>query len=287
MGGQGRGRWRDPEGAVRPRTPSPQSGGDRALGSDMFLSTGQQQLRLHACLLPLPHTHGLPHLPPREGTCPLPRVLCPRPWGGECQQAGCAGPLTCPLVLCRWTWRWWKWALVALTTAPTSSGEDHCFRRRTLAMSPGQRHHGPSVSCRKPVVCGVSSLGIDHTSLLGDTVEEIAWQKGGIFKVPGSPGDRRYLDGLGLALKAQASGAGTGSSVTRLRIRSWASAGSGTGGVWGERRSELPRPRDGGPSAARLPPSLPLLPSVASLPSRCSSLTVPWPCCGTVPSRSP
>uniref|UniRef100_G1M964 Folylpolyglutamate synthase n=1 Tax=Ailuropoda melanoleuca TaxID=9646 RepID=G1M964_AILME len=35
---------------------------------------------------------------------------------------------------------------------------------------------------RKPVVCGISSLGIDHTSLLGDTVEEIAWQKGGIFK---------------------------------------------------------------------------------------------------------
>uniref|UniRef100_A0A8C7B0K2 tetrahydrofolate synthase n=1 Tax=Neovison vison TaxID=452646 RepID=A0A8C7B0K2_NEOVI len=35
---------------------------------------------------------------------------------------------------------------------------------------------------RKPVVCGISSLGIDHTSLLGDTVEAIAWQKGGIFK---------------------------------------------------------------------------------------------------------
>ncbi|XP_062938239.1 folylpolyglutamate synthase, mitochondrial isoform X2 [Cynocephalus volans] len=35
---------------------------------------------------------------------------------------------------------------------------------------------------RRPVVCGVSSLGIDHTSLLGDTVEKIAWQKGGIFK---------------------------------------------------------------------------------------------------------
>ncbi|XP_046521116.1 folylpolyglutamate synthase, mitochondrial isoform X3 [Equus quagga] len=35
---------------------------------------------------------------------------------------------------------------------------------------------------RKPVVCGVSSLGLDHTSLLGDTVEKIAWQKGGIFK---------------------------------------------------------------------------------------------------------
>nr|KAF6283080.1 folylpolyglutamate synthase [Pipistrellus kuhlii] len=35
---------------------------------------------------------------------------------------------------------------------------------------------------RKPVVCGVSALGMDHTSLLGDTMEKIAWQKGGIFK---------------------------------------------------------------------------------------------------------
>ncbi|KAM9370786.1 folylpolyglutamate synthase, mitochondrial [Phaethornis superciliosus] len=39
---------------------------------------------------------------------------------------------------------------------------------------------------RSPVVCGVSSLGIDHTSILGDTMEKIAWQKGGIFK-PGVP----------------------------------------------------------------------------------------------------
>lgn len=37
------------------------------------------------------------------------------------------------------------------------------------------------------MVCGVSSLGIDHTSLLGDTMEKIAWQKGGIFKVIGQP----------------------------------------------------------------------------------------------------
>lgn len=35
---------------------------------------------------------------------------------------------------------------------------------------------------RKPWVCGVSLLGIDHTSILGDTIEKIAWQKGGIFK---------------------------------------------------------------------------------------------------------
>ncbi|XP_036973560.1 folylpolyglutamate synthase, mitochondrial [Acanthopagrus latus] len=39
---------------------------------------------------------------------------------------------------------------------------------------------------RKPWVCGISSLGIDHTQILGDTLEKIAWQKGGIFK-PGVP----------------------------------------------------------------------------------------------------
>lgn len=42
----------------------------------MLLSTGKQQLCLHAHLLPLPHAHGLPHLPPREGAYPLPRTLC-------------------------------------------------------------------------------------------------------------------------------------------------------------------------------------------------------------------
>ncbi|XP_067087526.1 folylpolyglutamate synthase, mitochondrial-like, partial [Osmerus mordax] len=37
---------------------------------------------------------------------------------------------------------------------------------------------------RRPWVCGITSLGIDHTSILGDTLEEIAWQKAGIFKNP-------------------------------------------------------------------------------------------------------
>uniref|UniRef100_A0A673NKA1 Folylpolyglutamate synthase n=1 Tax=Sinocyclocheilus rhinocerous TaxID=307959 RepID=A0A673NKA1_9TELE len=36
---------------------------------------------------------------------------------------------------------------------------------------------------RRPWVCGISSLGIDHTSILGDTIEKIAGQKGGIFKL--------------------------------------------------------------------------------------------------------
>ncbi|XP_052719273.1 folylpolyglutamate synthase, mitochondrial-like isoform X3 [Crassostrea angulata] len=39
---------------------------------------------------------------------------------------------------------------------------------------------------RKPVVCGVSSLGLDHTSILGETIDKIAWHKAGIFK-PGVP----------------------------------------------------------------------------------------------------
>ncbi|RXW24644.1 hypothetical protein EST38_g1235 [Candolleomyces aberdarensis] len=34
----------------------------------------------------------------------------------------------------------------------------------------------------KPVVTGVTALGIDHVGVLGKTLEEIAWQKGGIFK---------------------------------------------------------------------------------------------------------
>lgn len=38
----------------------------------------------------------------------------------------------------------------------------------------------------KPVVTGVTSLGLDHTAVLGTTLREIAWQKGGIYK-PGVP----------------------------------------------------------------------------------------------------
>ena len=34
-------------------------------------------------------------------------------------------------------------------------------------------------------MCGVSSLGIDHVGVLGNTLDKIAWQKAGIFKVSG------------------------------------------------------------------------------------------------------
>ncbi|KAJ3336888.1 Folylpolyglutamate synthetase [Gonapodya sp. JEL0774] len=33
-----------------------------------------------------------------------------------------------------------------------------------------------------PVVCGITALGYDHQNVLGDTLEEIAWNKAGIFK---------------------------------------------------------------------------------------------------------
>ena len=35
----------------------------------------------------------------------------------------------------------------------------------------------------KPVVTGVTALGLDHVAVLGKTLREIAWQKAGIYKV--------------------------------------------------------------------------------------------------------
>lgn len=37
-----------------------------------------------------------------------------------------------------------------------------------------------------PTVSGITSLGIDHVAMLGETIEEIAWHKAGIMK-PGAP----------------------------------------------------------------------------------------------------
>ncbi|XP_012627473.1 folylpolyglutamate synthase, mitochondrial isoform X3 [Microcebus murinus] len=62
----------------------------------------------------------------------------------------------------------------------------HVFLQEKVDLAVVEVGIGGAYDCtniiRKPVVCGVSSLGIDHTSLLGDTLEKIAWQKGGIFK---------------------------------------------------------------------------------------------------------
>ncbi|NXK89067.1 FOLC protein, partial [Formicarius rufipectus] len=67
----------------------------------------------------------------------------------------------------------------------------HVFLQEKVDLAVVEVGIGGAYDCtniiRAPVVCGVSSLGIDHTSILGDTMEKIAWQKGGIFKV-GRPG---------------------------------------------------------------------------------------------------
>ncbi|NXG53477.1 FOLC protein, partial [Psilopogon haemacephalus] len=66
----------------------------------------------------------------------------------------------------------------------------HVFLQEKVDLAVVEVGIGGAYDCtniiRSPVVCGVSSLGIDHTSILGDTMEKIAWQKGGIFK-PGVP----------------------------------------------------------------------------------------------------
>ncbi|MFH1559957.1 MAG: folylpolyglutamate synthase/dihydrofolate synthase family protein [Chloroflexota bacterium] len=43
-----------------------------------------------------------------------------------------------------------------------------------------------STNLVQPLVCGITSLGLDHTEVLGDTLEKIAWEKAGIIK-PGVP----------------------------------------------------------------------------------------------------
>ncbi|XP_040860455.1 folylpolyglutamate synthase, mitochondrial isoform X1 [Ochotona curzoniae] len=62
----------------------------------------------------------------------------------------------------------------------------HVFLQEQVDLAVMEVGIGGAYDCtnivRKPVVCGVSSLGMDHTNLLGDTMEKIAWQKGGIFK---------------------------------------------------------------------------------------------------------
>jgi folylpolyglutamate synthase len=37
-----------------------------------------------------------------------------------------------------------------------------------------------------PYVCGITSLGYDHTNILGTSLADIAWHKAGIFKVSSS-----------------------------------------------------------------------------------------------------
>lgn len=55
----------------------------------------------------------------------------------------------------------------------------------------------------KPTACGISLLGMDHTSVLGETIEEISWNKGGIFKsgVPAFTISSQPIKGLNILKK--------------------------------------------------------------------------------------
>lgn len=66
----------------------------------------------------------------------------------------------------------------------------HTFIRENIDAAIFETHHGGEYDAtnvvQKPVVTGISSLGMDHVAQLGPTVEDIAWHKAGIFKT-GAP----------------------------------------------------------------------------------------------------
>ncbi|EGP92339.1 uncharacterized protein MYCGRDRAFT_98499 [Zymoseptoria tritici IPO323] len=62
----------------------------------------------------------------------------------------------------------------------------HCYMKENVGTSViecgiGGEYDTTNILVR-PSVTGVTSLGIDHEALLGDTIESIAWHKAGIFK---------------------------------------------------------------------------------------------------------
>ncbi|KAJ5594687.1 folylpolyglutamate synthase, partial [Penicillium hispanicum] len=66
----------------------------------------------------------------------------------------------------------------------------HTFIRENVEAAIVETHHGGEYDAtnviRKPVVTGITSLGMDHVAQLGPTVEDIAWHKAGILKA-GAP----------------------------------------------------------------------------------------------------
>lgn len=62
----------------------------------------------------------------------------------------------------------------------------HTFIKENVDAAIFETHHGGNYDStnviRKPVVTGITSLGMDHIAALGPTIEDIAWHKAGIFK---------------------------------------------------------------------------------------------------------
>ncbi|KAJ5407315.1 folylpolyglutamate synthase [Penicillium sp. CMV-2018d] len=66
----------------------------------------------------------------------------------------------------------------------------HAFIRENVDVAIFETHHGGEYDATnvipRPVVTGITSLGMDHIEQLGPTIENIAWHKAGILK-PGAP----------------------------------------------------------------------------------------------------
>jgi folylpolyglutamate synthase len=62
---------------------------------------------------------------------------------------------------------------------------DPCLDVIVLEVGMGGRYDATNVfdMDSRNVVCGVTLLDLDHTRVLGDTLEKIAWEKGGIFQI--------------------------------------------------------------------------------------------------------
>src|SRR5690606_23767555 len=65
----------------------------------------------------------------------------------------------------------------------------HTFIREKMDATIIETHHGGEYDTtnfvQRPIVTGITSLGLDHVVQLGSGIESIAWHKAGIFK-PGT-----------------------------------------------------------------------------------------------------
>jgi dihydrofolate synthase / folylpolyglutamate synthase len=121
-----------------------------------------------------------------------------------------------------------------------------------------------STNVLRPLVAGVTSIGLDHTEYLGSTLEEIAGEKAGIFK-QGAPAvigetDPRIRDLL--AERARAAGASVvriASAEIDLEQVDVDDAGTTCALRWGVKRASLRTPLAGRHQAANLAAALVML----------------------------
>lgn len=84
----------------------------------------------------------------------------------------------------------------------------HTFVKENVDAAIFETHHGGEYDATnvipKPVVTGITSLGMDHISQLGPTIEDIAWHKAGVFKTGTPAFSILQEDGLRAVLEKRA-----------------------------------------------------------------------------------